>query len=222
MLGIIFVVAIVILIVMIIIALLFERIQIHLEKYHTHNKVYKVLKSFADENDHYLLNDVELYMDSRNAEPTVFDHILFADKYIYVISDLTAFGGIYGNAKDATLFLKNEKGEIKNINNPLLTCERKVRLLEAAIGANSSKHLIIGVTVYNNSLIVPKNIKVKNQDNCFLPVKELYETLEEAEKDDVTSFEDRKTKELVDMIKKRSDAVKEDVRRNKTKLRKRK
>ena len=149
-------------------------------------------------------------------EPEHYDHILFGEKYIYVIQDFSAFGGIYGNSKDPTLFLRDEKSEkTTKIDNPLKIAERKVMLLEAAVGVSHEKHLFQSFTVYNNSLLVPPTIQVKDGANSLLPLKDLKQTIIEAEKDSVTSFEDQKTKDLVLAIKERSDAVKKDVQKRK-------
>ena len=57
--------------------------------------------------------------------------------------------------------------------------------------------------------------EVKDGTNSLLPLKDLKQTIIEAEKDSVTSFEDQKTKDLVLAIKERSDAVKKDVQKRK-------
>ena len=205
-----------VIILLMIFLLLFDTICHSKEKRGHKKAVYSILYHYAEEYDRYLLNDVELYFDSEVPEPEHYDHILFGEKYIYVIQDFSAFGGIYGNSKDSTLFLRDEKSEkTTKIDNPLKIAERKVMLLEAAVGVSHEKHLFQSFTVYNNSLLVPPTIQVKDGANSLLPLKDLIQTIIEAEKDSVTSFEDQKTKDLVLAIKERSDAVKKDVQKRK-------
>lgn len=220
--GIIFVTVILILILSITAWLILDSVS-HGNEIKKHKKhVYKVLHHYAEEHDHYLLNDVELYFDENNPEPIVFDHILFANKYIYVITDLAAKGGIYGNINDELLFFKKNDGSVINIHNPLDIGNEKVKILETAVGASHDKHLFLSMIVYNPSLIVHKDIRVKNGDSCFIPITEVEETIDEAEKDSVTSFDDNKTKELVKAIKERSDQVKRDLKEKKARAKKKK
>lgn len=211
--GIIFVSFVLILIIAISAWLIVDKVS-HENELKLHEKnVYKVLHHYAEEHDHYLLNDVELYFGENNPEPIVFDHILFANKYIYVITDFAEKGGIYGNVKDELLFFKRNDDTVINIPNPLNLGNEKVKILETAVGASPDKHLFLSIIVYNPSLIVHKSIRVKNGDACFIPLSELAETIDEAEKDNVTSFDDNKTKELVRIIKERSDLVKKDLKK---------
>lgn len=222
MLGLIFVIILSSLIILILGYLLLSKFLYEKERLCHRKNVYKVLHHYAEEYDHYLLNDVQLYLDENNLKPMTFDHILFADKYIYVISDYAEYGGIYGKAADELLFLKKENGQTIHIPNPLHIGLEKMKTIEYASHASPDKHIFVSMVVYNNSLIVHNDLKIKNGTSCFLPLKELASTLNEAEKDHVTAFDDNRVKSLVLQIKERSDRVKEDVKKNQKLLKKQK
>lgn len=181
------------------------------DKHFYKNKVYKVLKYYCDEEDQLLLNDVYLYLQGDSDELTHFDHIVLADKYVYVISDFYAYGGIYGNITDSSLFVRDYHDHSGKIENPVLVNEAKVRKLEASLEVDPRDHMFVSVVVYNNSLQVPAGIGKKEQSSWFLPVKDLEKTLKQAEKDDVSPISHKKTEALLAMLKKRSDLIKQEV-----------
>lgn len=192
-------------------SLLYNPLKRFIERHHHKKKVYKKLYYFCEEEDQLLLNDVTLYLPGDKTEPTKFDHIVFADKYVYIISSVCLFGGVYGNVEDSTLFLRDYKNRIIRINNPIMKNENKVRKLEAVLGVPHSDKMFVSVVVYNTSLIAPKGIAKKEQTSWFLPITELEKTLKFAEKDNVEPIEHTKTAALVSMIKERSDRTKEEI-----------
>lgn len=176
-------------------------------------RVYKILHQLAEEKDFLLLNDVKLYFSKDDESPYCFDHILFANKYIYVIQDYIQQGGIFGNVQDSTLFIKKEDGRIESISNPIKEAFDKVNGLENALGINHSQHSFISMTVYNDNLSVPKNIKQKNYENCFIKASEITDTIKQAEKDQLVPFDDKLTEKLLKMIKDSSDSIKAELDR---------
>ena len=146
--------------------LFYDKIQYLYEKKKHRKRIYKILHYFAEEEDCYLLNDVKVFLAKDDPEPTCFDHLLFAEKYIYIITDFIAFGGVYGNVKDASLFLKKPSGKTVPIPNPIISGKERVRRIEEFINSAHEHKLFMSMTVYNPSLIVPKGIHIK--DNTFV------------------------------------------------------
>ena len=192
------------------------------EKHFHKRKTYKVLKYFCDENDQLLLNKVYLVLEGDEERPTYFDHIVFADKYVYLIDDFFAEGGIYGNTCDKTLFVRDYHDKSNRIPNPILLGEEKRERMEKTLGVDPKDHMFVSVVVYNDSLLVPPGIGKKEQSSWFLPVKELEKTLKEAEQDDVSPLSHQQTEALLTMLKEKSDKVKKTLIDNKKKKKQKK
>ncbi len=215
--GLIFVLVLLLLILLFAFLLCYDALSLRMERKHHRGKIYRILYQYADEEDCYLLNDVRVFLSKDEMEPTKVDHILFTEKYIYLINDFLAFGGIYGNVRDASLFLKRTDGKVQTIPNPVFIGKELVRDFEDDVMIGHEKHAFIAMTVYNPSLVVPKGIHVKDYESCFLSVEELAETIRNSQDDSVSPFSDEKVKLLVDIIKERSDRVKEQMETNKKK-----
>ncbi len=181
------------------------------EKKKHSKKVYRVLKYYADEQDHLLLNNVALYIPSAEKNPVYYDHILFADKYIYVFMDVAFQGGIYGNIQDALLFRKGYKEKANNVINPVLENEKKVQQLEELMSLQHSDKMLVSVVVYNSKMIVPTTLSKKEQNSWFLSIDELEKTLKTAEKDDVTSISHETSKAMLDSLLEKSEMIKREV-----------
>lgn len=176
-------------------------------------RVYNVLKYYADEQDHLLLNDVNLYLGEEKRKPTIFNHVLFADKYVYVITDFSYQGGIYGNIQDGTLFVKDYDGKKLKVDNPIADNEGNVRKLENFLGIHHSDKMLVSVVVHDSNLIVPKEIEKKEQNSWFLPIGELEKTLNLAEQDDVEPISHEQTERMVRTLLERSNLIKKEIKR---------
>lgn len=175
--------------------------------------VYKQLHLLAEERDYLLLNNVTLFLNDNYDEPTLFDHIFFGDKYIYVIQDYDKEGGIFGNIVDRYLLLQKNDKTYKSIN-PLVECKNKLALLEKKLGVSHNDNIFLAMVIYNNSLLVADNLKVKSNQQCFIPLREVRDTILSAERDEVKPFSHQQTEELLLNIKAASDKIK--IQLNKT------
>lgn len=211
--GWILLICIILLILLSVVFFFVDDIRNYFEKRYTRRKVYNVLKYFADENDQLLLNNVLLYLPGDKDRPTSFDHLVFADKYVYVIHDYYAYGGLYGNVNDRTLFVRDYHDKVKKVENPVVVNESRVRRLEDLLNVPPESMMFVSVVVYNNSLIVPKGIAKKEQTSWFLPLKDLEKTLKKAELDDVEKIGHEKTESLAKTIRERSEQIKQEYAR---------
>lgn len=192
-------------------ALLFEPIINFKEKKFHKKSVYRVLNYFASEQDHLLLNDLTLFLDVNDKEPTNIEHLLLADKYIYVISTFYGKGGLYGNLKDETLFLKlNDKKSVK-VDNPVLKNKTIIEKLSNNINVTSSDKILFSIVVYNSSLIIPSGLIESVQNSCFIPLKLLEKTLKDAEKDNVANISHESSEKLALTLKKKSENCKKEL-----------
>lgn len=180
-------------------------------KYHR-EIVSKKLYQYAQENDCILLNDVCLYLYGDVDEPTRMDHVLFADKYIYVFLDFAKEGGIYGNPNDPYIFYESLKGNIESVENPIATNEMKIRRLAESLKIIEEDKILVSVIVYNESLIVPENLRKMDQGSFAISLNEMSKILSKAEKDDVDSMAHAHTQDLANKIYERSNQVKEQLK----------
>ncbi len=197
--------------------LFYDEINDFIEKKFYQHKVYKSLHYYAEENDQLLLNNVILYLGDDSDKPTVFDHILLADKYIYLVHDIYAKGALYGNIEDNSLFLKDYDMKAHKVTNEVIRNLARMRFLEKALDINPNEKLFFSVVVYNSSLIVPRELKTKTVGNLFLSVDELEKTIKMAEDDQVSNIKHEMTQKVLDMLLERSDKTKADLKKKRNK-----
>lgn len=172
-------------------------------------RVYKALFGYADENDHLLLNNIDLFLEGDYTSPTRFDHLLFADKYIYIITDFALRGGLYGNINDPNIFVRKPSGQAQQIHNPIPYSAERITRFEKLLQVNQGDKMIVSVVVYNNSLVVPESLRKMDKNSWFISLSELIPTIRKAEKDDVTPIPHEMTQSMLNTIKRRSESIKE-------------
>lgn len=123
-------------------------------RYFYYKRIYKV----AMDNDYYLINDFLFKID--NSHVGRIDHILFADKYIYLITDCYYDGNIDGKEKDTSFILVSQDGKKTYVNNPVLDNRKLIDRLCLLTGLDQS--LMIGVIVINDNCQCAVETSVKN------------------------------------------------------------
>lgn len=108
---------------------------------------YKRLYRLAMDGDYYLINNFLFRIDDSHVARI--DHILFADKYIYLISDSYYDGDIIGKENDASFILVGRNGKKQYSDNPLTDNKKIVNKLSLITGINPS--LLIGVCLINDN-----------------------------------------------------------------------
>ncbi len=117
----------------------------HLHKTHYHYFYYRLIYKIALLNDYYLINNFQFI--ASNGDLKTIDHILFANKYIYLIDDYSYNGDLDGTSKDLSLILYNKDGR-SYIDNPLLTINTTIREASNITGLDTS--LLIGIVLIND------------------------------------------------------------------------
>ena len=112
-------------------------------KYYYYRFIYKE----ALYQDLYLINNFMFKIDDTHVGKI--DHILFANKDIYIINDYYFDGDIEGKDTDASLIFISRTGKKKYMDNLLLDNKKLISKLSLITGINSS--LMIGISLVNKN-----------------------------------------------------------------------
>ncbi len=128
---------------------------------------YKRIYKLAMDKDYYLINNFLFKID--DAHVARIDHILFADKYIYIVSDSYFEGDIKGQENDSSIVLIRKNGKKNYEDNPLLINQKLVNKLCLITGISPS--MMIGVCLVNDNCRIAVETKSKSfyivQSNRF-------------------------------------------------------
>ena len=111
-------------------------------KYYYYKKLYRI----AMDGDYYLINDFLFKIDDSHIGRI--DHILFADKYIFVINDFYYNGNIVGKETDKSIIVVDKKGKKQYEDNPMVLNRKLISKLSLITGINQS--LIVGICLINS------------------------------------------------------------------------
>lgn len=141
----------------------------HVERKSHAKLINKKLYKLADSKDYYLLNNLVLNVDE---ETTLhINHLLCADKYIYVIVDRYYKGGISGAYEDETWFSYTKKGK-KPIRNLMFINEERTIRLAKYLGWNESKApVMVSVIVVNDDVVISDELLHNKNDYSFIVKK---------------------------------------------------
>ena len=112
-------------------------------KYFYYKRLYKI----AMDRDYYLINDFLFKIDDSHVGRI--DHILFADKYIYIMTDSFFNGDIIGKEDDKSVIVLGRDGKKYYDDNPLITNKKLINKLSLITGINPA--LIIGICIINDN-----------------------------------------------------------------------
>ncbi len=137
-------------VVFILFLLLFKPIRRKIYKKSYVNLYGKTLYQIALDNDYYLINGLVLALD--NDSVMHIDHILFGDKYIYVIKDRYYDGHVMASEEDNSWIFQSRKNNEKNyIDNPLKN--NIVRTNKLALISGFDRSLFISIVIINNDCL---------------------------------------------------------------------
>ena len=118
-------------------------------KKHFKEYCYKAIYRIAFDEDYYLINDFEFKVDSKIVS---IDHVLFGNKYFYVIIDNYLPGDLIGKENDKSLILISNSNQKYYTENYFQTCKTLIDYLSFKTGI--SKDLLIGISIVNNDCMV--------------------------------------------------------------------
>ncbi len=107
---------------------------------------YKKVYSIAFNEDFYLINKFFFKVDE--GKMACIDHILFGNKYIYIITDLFYEGNLSGSYDDKSLIFTNQKGKKAYTDNPFAKSESLVQRL--ALATNLDMNILVGIVLVND------------------------------------------------------------------------
>ncbi len=124
-------------------------IPIHKKRVKTkYNEIYyKKIYKIAMQGDYFLINNFKFSLD--DSQVAKIDHILFAEKYIYIINDFYYPGNLMGKEDDKSFILINEKGKKFYTDNPLINSQRIINSLSLLTGID--KTMFIGLILVNKN-----------------------------------------------------------------------
>ena len=176
----------------------------YFDKRNFNKKIYKILYNLAMERDFYLINNFPLI--SNNNLVAKLDHILFSDKYIYVINDKVYSDIIKPNKEDSVWESYTYKGEKENINNPLYL--NNIRCDKFSSLKNINRNYIISIVVVNNLAKIDHMENLSDSSTIICKKKDLLKVIKNIEKRKVSKFNleklDREVKEIAKDIYSRS------------------
>lgn len=159
-------------------------------KYVYYKKIYQI----ADKNDYLLLNNIVLT--ANNQKIATIDHILFANKFIYVINDKYKVGSINASKEDDVWLYFDKGGNKFEIHNPLKMNKKRIEKLSQLTSLDSS--LFVSVVLINDDCVI-KNINELNyKRNFIICYKDLAKLVKQVEKrKDVVKINEQAMDEVV-------------------------
>lgn len=127
------------------------------------NVHYKIVKRIVHEYDYRLINNFVFPVEeSKNA---LIDHIIFGDKYFYVILSHYYNGDISGNINDKSLIFTNKKGKKYYTDNPYKYLNYILTRFSTSCGID--KRVLIGVVLTDDAC----NINVESEYESYFVCK---------------------------------------------------
>lgn len=152
---------------------------------------YRKINQIAHYEDFYLINQFNLKKEK--SDVLMIDHVLFGNKWIYLIQDYYFRGVLSGKEEDDSWLL--DSGKLKQyINNPLKENAKLVRLL--SMSTQIDENMFITIAVYNNDLVIKRDGETLN-NNYLTNVKQLYKLIKALEKRVVETLNEDDLKQVV-------------------------
>lgn len=124
---------------------------------------YKKIREIADKYDYYLVNNVSI--DGGDRIICKIDHILFGNKFIYVIKDRYYRGSISGEKNNLKWYFHPNENEVLEMDSPLLQNAKRIDHLAAVTHIDRS--FFISIVIINDNCEVKSNDDL-NSDNSFI------------------------------------------------------
>lgn len=153
---------------------------------------YKKIHALVLKNDYFLLNNIVLKNDNDIVLAHI-DHIVFANKYIYVIRDRYFKGALSGEKDDNIWIFSTKKIEREEIENPLMKNDKRIdKLCELS---KISKDLIISLVLVNNDCLIKNEENLNSKKSYIVHLKELNKLIKKIEKKSTLGDIDQKSLE---------------------------
>jgi len=163
----------------------FKPIRAYFRNKFTIRTYYRTVRKSALENDFYLINQFVLLEDETKSGVHI-DHILFGDKFIYIIKDKYFKGALAAKEEDQSWVWFKTKNSKEYIDNPMtINCIRCDRL---SMASGLDRAFFISVVLVNDDVFITP-IKSKDNSSVILPLSKFTKYIEMNEKrSDVEKF----------------------------------
>ncbi len=159
-------------------------------------QVYLIARDF----DYYLINRTKIKV--TDSGYVVCDHILFGDKFIYLINDRYYRGGLMAKEEDKSwVYYGKKSGRYMKqyVDNPLKLNDIRRNKISQVTGIDCS--LFISIVLLNDDCYV-SSFEGKSKDNFLVPLSKLRKTIKSIEKRDVMPMDEEQLKNAVQDIDK--------------------
>ena len=141
---------------------------------------YPVVRKTAVYYDYYLINKLEIQLVSN--ESLFIDHMLFGNKYIYVINDYLFKGVLTGNAQDSKWILKDKKGQEIMVDSPLLKNKKLVEKLSLRTSLDPATFLAITLVSKDTKIT---DLEVNDSSNFVIDTRDFMKLILKIESRDI-------------------------------------
>lgn len=157
----------------------------------------KKVKAIATKNHYNFLTNLNLTF--YNNEELGIDHILFGEKYIYILMNFFFDGDIKGTADNNSWILEKNHDQgceyIDNISNQI---SEKIGVFSAKIGANPE--LIIPIAIVNNDCLIKVN-GINNNNTFVVHYFSLKKLIKKLELRDIAKLDAEKIENIYENLK---------------------
>lgn len=172
---------------------------------HCHKAIYKV----AFDEDYYLINNFSFKVDS--SKVAKIDHLLFGNKYIYVILDTYIEGNLTGNEEDKSLIVINKQKQKFYLDNQYTIVKTILTYLSNSTGID--KDLLIGIVLVNDDCKI--SIETTSKQFYVIQRNKIKKLVKAIESRDVPSINAKELEAAVQDINKSNRTKKNDHKRSK-------
>lgn len=148
---------------------------------------YKKIRQIADINDYYLINN--LVIKNNNQLVCRIDHVLFGDKYIYVIKDRFYRGAVSGNKEDNTWIFYSNDGKKFEMENPMQVNEKRLEKLSLITQIDPS--FFVSIVLINDNCVIKNAGDLNKEDSFIVPKKSLKKVIKTIEKRNVKNMDQK-------------------------------
>lgn len=141
---------------------------------------YPVVRKTAVYYDYYLINKLEIQLVSN--ESLFIDHMLFGNKYIYVINDYLFKGVLTGNAQDSKWILKDKKGQEIMVDSPLLKNKKLVEKLSLRTSLDHATFIAITLVSKDTKIT---DLEVNDSSNFVIDTRDFMKLILKIESRDI-------------------------------------
>lgn len=128
---------------------------------------YPIIRKTAVYYDFYLINQLEI---SVGANDSIFiDHLIFGDKYIYIVSDFVFKGTLSGKSQDSKWILKTKKGEEVMVDSPVYKNRELVQKLSLRTALDQAT--FIAVTLVSQDTKIT-DLEVNDAQNYIIDTRD--------------------------------------------------